>query len=61
MDELYKQGLQFYTLGYMKEAITTWETLLKINPRFDPAKRGIEAAKKAQVLLDQIIEIQKLD
>ncbi|MBE6349465.1 MAG: UPF0164 family protein [Spirochaetaceae bacterium] len=61
VDELYKQGLQFYTLGYMKEAITTWETLLKINPRIDPAKRGIEAAKKAQVLLDQIIEIQKLD
>ena len=52
IDELYLKGLEYYANSEWEKAIETWEEVLKINKRYDPAKVGIESAR-AQIEMYQ--------
>jgi tetratricopeptide (TPR) repeat protein len=61
VDELYLTGLDAYSRGNYAEARQHWEDALAINPRFDPAREGINILAHAQNVQDRIEEMQRLD
>ncbi len=61
IDILYSKGLTYYAAGDMKNAIKTWQQVLLLNKRYDPAIKGIKSALKLQELYKHVLEIQNLD
>ncbi len=61
IDELYTRGLNQYSLGDYKDARETWEEVLALDSRFDPAIEGIKAIDRTESLYQRIVEIQSLD
>ncbi len=45
IDELYLKGLDYYANSQWELAIESWEEILKLNKRYDPAILGIESAR----------------
>ena len=61
VDELYKAGLVYYTEGKWEEAIETWNECLKLNRRFDPARKGIASAESIIYTIQTAEEFKKLN
>ena len=61
VDNLYAEGLRLYAQDELEKAVETWQEVLKMSPGFDPAKKGIKAAKKTLNLRREIRDIQKLN
>jgi hypothetical protein len=61
VDELYKAGLVYYTEGKWEEAIETWNKCLKLNRRFDPARKGIASAESIIYTIQTAEEFKKLN
>jgi tetratricopeptide (TPR) repeat protein len=61
VDTLYLAGLDAYTAGNISEAKKNWEEALAINPRFDPAKEGLNLIKNSTMLDTRIEEMQSLE
>ena len=57
---LYEEGVRFYANGELEAAIEKWREVLAISPRFDPAKRGIKAARNSIELQQKIKDVQQL-
>jgi hypothetical protein len=60
-DVLYLAGLDAYAAGNDNEARKNWEQALIINPRFDPAKKGLDLIKNSSMLDTRIEEMQSLN
>ncbi|MBQ5781655.1 MAG: hypothetical protein IIW10_06900, partial [Spirochaetaceae bacterium] len=45
VDALYAEGLRQYGLDNLTDAIRCWKEVLRYEPHFDPAIRGIKAAE----------------
>lgn len=58
IDELYSEGLEYYSNGQLEEAIKVWSDILKLDPFFDPAKDGIKNARLQLEFYQQIIDAQ---
>ncbi len=61
VDELYKAGLIYYTEGKWEDAIETWNECLKLNRRFDPARKGIVSAESIIFTIQTAEEFKKLN
>jgi tetratricopeptide (TPR) repeat protein len=61
VDELYLAGLDAYALNRFSEAKARWEEALKLNPKFDPAREGLEVLIRRQLIEQRIDELQRLD
>jgi tetratricopeptide (TPR) repeat protein len=61
VDELYLTGLDSYSRGNFAEARQHWEDALALNPKFDPAREGLNILVHAQSVQDKIDEMQRLD
>ncbi|MDR2109851.1 MAG: UPF0164 family protein [Spirochaetaceae bacterium] len=61
VEELYLAGLEAYSQGNNAEAQYYWEEALKLNPRFDPAKEGLNILQGSKSLEDRINELQYFD
>jgi hypothetical protein len=58
-DDLYFQGLDAYAAGSYAEAQYYWEETLKIMPRFEPAKEGLQLLARSRDLEAQIRELME--
>ena len=56
IDELYLQGLDYYANSQWELAIETWEEILKLNKRYDPAILGIESARSQIEMYERVRE-----
>ncbi|MDR1506678.1 MAG: UPF0164 family protein [Treponema sp.] len=61
VDILYLEGLDAYSGGRYDVATQRWQEALDLNPRFDPAREGIELVESSRALDDHIREMQILD
>jgi len=61
VDELYLLGLDAYGRGQHQEALYYWEETLRLNPRFEPAKEGINIIRGALSVQQRIMEMQILN
>ena len=61
VDELYLSGLQAYAEKQYTQAKTQWEEALRLNPRFDPAREGLENLQYAQDVENRIKAMEHLD
>ena len=61
IDELYTRGLNQYSLGDYNSARETWNEVLALDSRFDPAIEGLKAIERTENLYKRIVEIQSLD
>ncbi len=61
IENLYAEGLRLYAQDELEKAVETWQEVLEMSPGFDPAKKGIKAAKKTLNLRREIRDIQKLN
>ncbi|MDR2049413.1 MAG: UPF0164 family protein [Treponema sp.] len=61
VDALYLEGLDAYTEGRYDLAIERWREVLELNPKFDPAREGIELVENSRALDEHIREMQTLD
>ena len=61
VDALYIEGLEKYTAGDYEGALLAWKNALKLNPGFDPAKKGILIAERQRLLVEKIREMQSLE
>jgi hypothetical protein len=61
VDVLYLAGLDAYAAGNINEARKNWEAALAINPRFDPAKEGLNLIKNSTMLDSRIEGMQSLN
>jgi tetratricopeptide (TPR) repeat protein len=61
VDELYLLGLDAYSAGNNNEARYYWEEVLKINPRFEPAKEGLRIIEGTENLDERIDEMQHIE
>ncbi len=61
VDALYIEGLEKYAAGDYEGALLAWQNALKLNPGFDPAKKGILIAERQRLLVEKIREMQSLE
>lgn len=61
VEELYLKGLEEYAGGNTDEATRLWESALKIDPGFDPAREGLGAIVGAKSLVKKMDEIQRIE
>jgi tetratricopeptide (TPR) repeat protein len=61
VDALYLSGLESYAAGNYEEARHYWEEALVLNPRFEPAKEGLEIIRGTQDLESRINELEQLN
>jgi tetratricopeptide (TPR) repeat protein len=61
IDELYLAGLDAYALGDYAQARQHWEDALALNPKFDPAREGLDILAHSQSVRDRIDEMQRLE
>lgn len=61
IDRLYAEGLKEFYLMNLDQAIAYWEEILVLNPRFDPAIVGIQAAKATLSIQNKIRDAQKIE
>ena len=60
VDELYITGLDAYSRSDFDTARSCWEEALRLNPRFDPAREGLNIINKSQVVENRINDMQRL-
>ena len=60
VDELYLAGLDAYSRMDLDTARTYWEEALSIDPRFSPAKEGLNVIYKTQQTEERIQDMQRL-
>jgi hypothetical protein len=53
-DALYLQGVEEYAKGNYEKAITLWEQVLQVNPKYQPAIDNIKTVKESMALQDQL-------
>jgi hypothetical protein len=61
VDALYLEGLDAYAAGSYELAVERWQEVLELNPKFDPAREGIDLIKNSRALDNQMLEMQTLD
>jgi len=61
VDELYMSGLDAYGKGLHEEALYYWNEVLRLNPKFEPAREGIEVIGSAMHVQQRIRDLQTLD
>lgn len=54
IDALYNEGLVYYYSSEWEKAIETWEKILEIDKRYDPAIIGIESAKAQMNMIQKV-------
>ena len=57
IDELYKQGILYYTAGEYELAINTWKEILLIDKLYDPAINAISSTEKYLNMLNGVQEL----
>lgn len=57
IDELYKQGILYYTAGEYELAINTWKEILIIDKLYDPAINAISSTEKYLNMLNGVQEL----
>ncbi|MDR1100241.1 MAG: UPF0164 family protein [Treponema sp.] len=60
-DEMYLAGLNAYAEGKYAEAQYYFEEVLKLNPKFDPAREGLEVIQRVQAVEQRIDDLQRID
>lgn len=60
-DGYYEDGLKYYARGQMEKAVEAWETCLKLNPSFTPARNSINLVKNSNKLFNRVMDIQSLE
>lgn len=60
-EALYIEGVRLYADRKIEDAIKKWEEVLKLDPKFTPARDYIEIAKKSLELDREIVEKQKFE
>jgi hypothetical protein len=61
IDQLYLSGLDAYSRGDYAAAREDWETILQINPRFEPAIEGLNIIAHAESVQQRISDMQTLN
>jgi hypothetical protein len=61
VDALYLQGVEAYGRGNYSEAQYYFEEALKLNPRFEPAREGLELIQRAFQVEERINDFQRLE
>jgi tetratricopeptide (TPR) repeat protein len=61
VDELYLAGLDAYARGNYPEAQYYFEEVLKIDPKFDPAREGLKTIQHGLSVQQRIDDMQRLD
>jgi hypothetical protein len=61
VDDLYLAGLEAYARGDYAQARQFWEDALALNPKFDPAREGLNILIHSQSVQDKINEMQQLE
>jgi tetratricopeptide (TPR) repeat protein len=61
VDALYVSGLDSYAAGNYDEAKHYWDDALALNPKFDPAKEGINLINTTQDINTRMQEMQTFD
>ena len=60
VDELYLAGLDAYSDSDLVTARGCWEEVLRLDPRFEPAREGLSIIEKTQRVEDRIRDMQRL-
>ncbi|MCL2834987.1 MAG: tetratricopeptide repeat protein, partial [Treponema sp.] len=61
VDELYLLGLDAYGRGDNAGALSCWQEALRLNPKFQPAREGINVIAQAMNIQQRIKDMQTLD
>jgi tetratricopeptide (TPR) repeat protein len=61
VDILYLAGLDAYALGNYDEAKQHWDEALELNPKYDPAKEGINLINNTEAINDRMRDLQTLE
>ncbi len=61
IDELYNQGVYYFSQAEYEKAIEIWEEVLVLDKRFDPAILGIKAANRMLEMFQKIRDSMFLD
>jgi hypothetical protein len=61
IDQLYLSGLDAYSRGDYAAAREDWETILQINPNFEPAIEGLDIIAHAESVQQRISDMQILN
>ena len=61
VDELYLMGLEAYSRGDFINARLCWEEVLRLNPKYEPAKNNLIMLQGREDLSDRIDELYRLD
>jgi hypothetical protein len=61
VDTLYLDGLDAYAAGRYEDALACWKEALELNPKFEPAREGIQLVEKSRSLDQRIVDMQQLD
>jgi hypothetical protein len=61
VDQLYLAGLDAYSRENYQEAREYWEDALALNPKFDPAREGLDIIDHTQSVRQRINDLQMLD
>jgi tetratricopeptide (TPR) repeat protein len=61
VDQLYLAGLDSYSRGDYQIAREYWEDALALNPKFDPAREGLNTISHTQSVRQRINDMQTLD
>lgn len=61
IDELYNEGVYYFSQGNYSQAIECWEQVLLLDKRFDPAILGIQAANRMLDMFQKIRDSMFLD
>jgi tetratricopeptide (TPR) repeat protein len=54
VQDLYLEGLDYYSRGELSEAIRYWENCLSLDPTFKPAREMLETAMKSMELEQEL-------
>jgi tetratricopeptide (TPR) repeat protein len=60
VDNLYLAGIEAYSRGNYPEARYCFEEALRLNPRFEPAREGLEIIQKVEDIEKRIDDLQQL-
>ena len=61
IDDYYTRGLEAYAEGRLQEAIDNWNTVLELDPDFQPAAEMKRTARKAINLQEEMESIQEIE
>jgi hypothetical protein len=61
VDELYLAALTAYGSGNYAEAVYCFEEALKLNPKFEPAREGLEVIRQLESVEQRIDNLQRLN